>query len=46
MTTMRQSIIDGTFVEFVQNFMSQQFPDKNYPGWVTDALKEVGITLN
>uniref|UniRef100_A0A6B2L6N0 Queuine tRNA-ribosyltransferase catalytic subunit 1 n=1 Tax=Arcella intermedia TaxID=1963864 RepID=A0A6B2L6N0_9EUKA len=41
----RQSIIDQKFVEFVQQFMLKQFPKKDYPSWVTDALGSVHITL-
>lgn len=45
MRTMRQSILDGNFDDFVKTFMGNQFPDKNFPGWVKDALATVGITL-
>jgi len=45
MDTMRQSIIEGNFNYFVVKFMENQFPEKNYPGWVHDALNAVGISL-
>jgi len=45
MSTMRQSIIDGKFEEFVQNFMLRMYPEKNYPQWVVDALSAVNLRL-
>ncbi|KAL1496962.1 hypothetical protein ABEB36_008005 [Hypothenemus hampei] len=45
MRTIRENILNGTFVEFVQNFMSKIYPDKNYPSWIRDSLDAVHITL-
>lgn len=45
MRRMRQAIIDGDFEPFVQQFMLQQFPDREYPQWAVDALTEAKITL-
>jgi len=45
MRTMRNSIIDGTFPTFVQNFIRLQYPTSNYPKWVKEALEAAGITL-
>ncbi|XP_066253782.1 queuine tRNA-ribosyltransferase catalytic subunit isoform X2 [Euwallacea similis] len=45
MQTMREHILNGTFAEFVQNFMLGMHPDKNYPTWVKDSLAAVNITL-
>lgn len=45
MRDLRQSIIDGRFEDFVQQFMLRQFPDKKYPAWAVDALTEAKITL-
>eukprot|EP00906_Rhabdomonas_costata_P010432 RCo014639 len=45
MDRMRKAIVQGTFAEFVVGFMAQQFPDRNYPRWVVEALHHVGITL-
>jgi len=45
MDDMRQAIIDNHFPEFVIDFMLGQFPDKDYPTWVTEALASVGIKL-
>jgi len=45
MTRARENIINGTFVEFVKEFMLKQFPERNYPQWVVDALLSVNIEL-
>ncbi|XP_066138473.1 queuine tRNA-ribosyltransferase catalytic subunit isoform X2 [Euwallacea fornicatus] len=45
MQSMREHILKGTFVEFVQNFMLGMHPDKNYPSWVKDSMAAVNITL-
>jgi len=45
MARIRERIKDGTFVEFVKEFMVKFYPEKNYPGWSRDALKSVGIEL-
>lgn len=41
----RQAIIDGVFESFVQNFMLDLYPDKNYPKWSKYALTTAGVTL-
>ncbi len=45
MKQIRESIKNGTFVDFVKDFMSQKYPAKNYPTWSNDALLAVGIKL-
>jgi queuine tRNA-ribosyltransferase catalytic subunit len=45
MKNVRKSIKDGKFPEFVQDFMEEQFPKKDYPKWTVDALNSVGIKL-
>ena len=45
MRKIRESILSGTFVDFVYNFMDTMYPTKNFPGWVVDALKTVNIDL-
>uniref|UniRef100_K3W9M8 Queuine tRNA-ribosyltransferase catalytic subunit 1 n=1 Tax=Globisporangium ultimum (strain ATCC 200006 / CBS 805.95 / DAOM BR144) TaxID=431595 RepID=K3W9M8_GLOUD len=45
MRQLRQSIIDGNFEHFVQQFMLQQFPTREYPQWAIDALTEAQIEL-
>lgn len=41
----RKAIIDGNFEQFVQNFMLNLYPDKNYPNWSKTALTSAGIRL-
>jgi queuine/archaeosine tRNA-ribosyltransferase len=43
--TMRQAIREHQFTAYVQDFMLQQYPDRQYPKWVVDALAHVDITL-
>lgn len=45
MRSMRESIIEGRFEEFVKEFFNKQFPDKKYPSWCIDALNVAGIDL-
>lgn len=42
----RQSILDGQFEAFVQNYMLELYPDRKYPSWSRDALTKAGITLH
>ncbi|GAA6069585.1 queuine tRNA-ribosyltransferase catalytic subunit 1 isoform X1, partial [Tachysurus ichikawai] len=47
MRSVRQSIIEQRFPEFVRSFMRRMFPeDETHPSWVVDALASVNITLN
>jgi queuine tRNA-ribosyltransferase catalytic subunit len=41
---MRKAIKEGTFPTFVKNFMEGQFSG-DYPHWLRNALKHVGIDL-
>eukprot|EP00180_Rhodochaete_pulchella_P003865 Plantae.Rhodophyta-Rhodochaete_pulchella.ctg70403.p1 GENE.Plantae.Rhodophyta-Rhodochaete_pulchella.ctg70403~~Plantae.Rhodophyta-Rhodochaete_pulchella.ctg70403.p1 ORF type:complete len:162 (+),score=8.01 Plantae.Rhodophyta-Rhodochaete_pulchella.ctg70403:27-512(+) len=41
----RQAILDGCFPEFVQKFMLDLYPNKEYPQWSKDALNTAGIAL-
>lgn len=45
MRSMRESILSGSFKEFVGKFMLLQFPNRDYPKWVVDALLAVEINL-
>ncbi|XP_076032902.1 tRNA-guanine transglycosylase [Oratosquilla oratoria] len=45
MKQIRESIKNGNFTEFVQNFMEKYYKGQEYPKWVVDALAAVGITL-
>jgi queuine/archaeosine tRNA-ribosyltransferase len=45
MGQIRASIVDGTLPQFVQKFMLDQYPAKDYPQWAVDALRAVQIEL-
>ena len=45
MQSIRQSITEQRFPQFVQEFMNLRFPDGNYDSWAVDALASVNITL-
>ncbi|XP_077118120.1 queuine tRNA-ribosyltransferase catalytic subunit 1 isoform X1 [Ranitomeya variabilis] len=46
MRSVRGSIVDGCFPQFVGDFMRTMYGTKDkYPQWAVDALKTVGITL-
>lgn len=46
MTTLRMSILEGTFPAFVKDFIQQHFPNpKDIPEWVFDALEDAKISL-
>ncbi|XP_065646597.1 queuine tRNA-ribosyltransferase catalytic subunit 1 isoform X2 [Hydra vulgaris] len=45
MAAVRKNIINDTFDSFVQQFMLEMFPEKNYPTWVINALSAVNIFL-
>lgn len=46
MKGIRDSIKESRFPEFVEEFMLNMYPEKNYPQWCIDALKSVNIKLN
>ncbi|ROL53080.1 Queuine tRNA-ribosyltransferase catalytic subunit 1 [Anabarilius grahami] len=47
MRSVRQSIIDQRFPEFVKTFMKRMFPSsEQYPSWAVEALQSVNITLS
>jgi len=45
MKSIRESIAEGRFEEFVQDFMMTMFPSKDYPQWTIDALAAVNLKL-
>eukprot|EP01006_Ploeotia_vitrea_P023566 TRINITY_DN56093_c0_g1_i1.p1 TRINITY_DN56093_c0_g1~~TRINITY_DN56093_c0_g1_i1.p1 ORF type:complete len:391 (+),score=8.02 TRINITY_DN56093_c0_g1_i1:31-1203(+) len=45
MTSLREAIVEERFPERVQQFFQLQFPEKDYPNWVVEALASVDITL-
>ena len=46
MRSLRSSIIEARFPEFVRDFMNKQFPDRKYPTWVSEAMATAGIELD
>uniref|UniRef100_A0A3P9LLN6 Queuine tRNA-ribosyltransferase catalytic subunit 1 n=1 Tax=Oryzias latipes TaxID=8090 RepID=A0A3P9LLN6_ORYLA len=47
MRSVRQSIVEGRFPEFIRAFMKRMFPSRDdYPGWAVDALASVNVTLD
>ncbi len=45
MKQMRQSLLDGTFEQFVYKHLLLNFPDRNIPSWVYDALMAQDIDV-
>jgi len=45
MKELRESIRNGSFPDFVRDFMKTEHPDGNYPKWAVNALKAAGIDL-
>lgn len=45
MKRIRESIKEGRFPQFIQEFMLDNFPDKEYPEWVVSALQAVNVNL-
>lgn len=45
MRTMRDNIEKGTFPQFVKGFVSEMYPNKNYPTWIINSLNSVGIKI-
>ncbi len=41
----RQAIIDGGFEQFVQRFMLDLYPNREYPEWSREALEKAGVRL-
>lgn len=46
MRSVRQSIVEGCFPDFIRTFMKRMFPSPDqYPGWAVEALASVNVTL-
>ncbi|XP_042908065.2 queuine tRNA-ribosyltransferase catalytic subunit 1 [Parasteatoda tepidariorum] len=45
MKSIRESILEDKFPKFIEDFMLQMYPSKEYPRWAEDALKAVNIHL-
>lgn len=46
MQSIRESIEQQRFPEFVRNFICSMYPSKEYPQWIVDALAAVNILLD
>lgn len=46
MRNIRKSIEEGTFPQFVNDFINQAYPTGNVPQWVINSLSSVGIKLS
>lgn len=47
MRSVRESIVEGRFPEFIRTFMKRLFPSGDqYPSWAVDALASVNVTLD
>ncbi|XP_014216555.1 queuine tRNA-ribosyltransferase catalytic subunit 1 [Copidosoma floridanum] len=45
MKEIRQSIEEQRYPQYIQNFMLQNYPNKDYPEWIVHALKAVNVQL-
>jgi tRNA-guanine transglycosylase len=45
MNSLRDSIIDQTFPNFVRQFVKSQYPKNNIPEWIKDSLLVAGIII-
>ncbi|PWA69181.1 Queuine/other tRNA-ribosyltransferase [Artemisia annua] len=43
---LHSSIIEGTFPEFVCNFLMKMFPEGDVPEWVCNAMEVAGIDIS
>jgi queuine tRNA-ribosyltransferase catalytic subunit len=41
----RDSIINGTFPNYIRSFFLNYFGDVGYPEWAVNALRSVGVDL-
>jgi queuine tRNA-ribosyltransferase len=45
MSRIRQAVIDQRFPEFIKEFVSNYYQDKDIPQWIINSLKSVNIRL-
>jgi queuine tRNA-ribosyltransferase len=45
MSRIRQAIIEQRFPEFIKEFVSNYYQDKDIPQWIINSLKSVNIQL-
>lgn len=46
MRSIRESIKKKEFPKFVKEYMTEMYPNKEYPTWIVEALNAVNIKLN
>lgn len=46
MRSIRESIKQNRFPEFVKDFMRINYPDGQFPLWIVESLSSVNITLD
>lgn len=45
MSRIRQAIIEQRFPQFIRDFVSVHYQDKEIPSWIRNSLKSVNIDL-
>ncbi|XP_043251922.1 queuine tRNA-ribosyltransferase catalytic subunit isoform X1 [Colletes gigas] len=45
MQDIRRSIMEQNFPKFIQQYMLNLYPDKNYPSWIINVLETVNVKL-
>ena len=45
MKSIRRSIMEDRFPQFVRSYMEDTYPDGEYPEWAVEALASVNIYL-
>lgn len=45
MSRIRQAIIEQRFPDFIKEFISIYYQDKDIPNWIINSLKSVNIEL-
>uniref|UniRef100_A0A1A7WFY7 Queuine tRNA-ribosyltransferase catalytic subunit 1 n=2 Tax=Iconisemion striatum TaxID=60296 RepID=A0A1A7WFY7_9TELE len=47
MRSVRRSIVEGRFPEFIRTFMKRMFPSRDqYPSWAVEALASINVVLD
>lgn len=45
MADARKAIVEGRFPDYVRERFQGWYPNRNFPGWAVEALREVGLNL-
>ena len=46
MRSIHNSILEDKFPQFIKNFFSEMYPNKDYPHWAIEALESVNVKLD